>query len=82
MSALKEENKNRVIMPVNESLQRSKAVLFVLFVTFFSAFTIVVLKNDLVNKKIEEVENIVLDYIGKENFLLDDEILTIISGPL
>lgn len=63
-------------MPVNDRLQRTKAVLFVLFVTFFSAFTIVVLKNDLVNKKIDEIENIVLDYIGKENFLLDDIVVS------
>ena len=37
-------------MPVNDSLQRSKAVLFVLFITFFSAFIVVVLKNDLVKR--------------------------------
>ena len=72
MNKIKEENKNRVIMPVDDRLLRSKAVFFVLFITFFSAFAIVILKNDLVNKKINEIENIVLDYIGKESFLLDD----------
>ena len=72
MNKVKEDDKNRVIMPVNDLLPRSKAVLFVLFITFFSAFVIVVLKNDLVNKKIDEIEDIVLDYVGKENFLLDD----------
>ena len=71
-----EKDKNRTIRPVNDCLQRSKAVLFVLFVTFFSAFTVVVLKNDLVNKKINETRDIVLDYIGKENFLLDDIVIT------
>lgn len=71
-----EKDKNRTIMPVNDCLQRAKAVLFVLFVTFFSAFTVVVLKNDLVNKKINETRDIVLDYIGKENFLLDDIVVT------
>ena len=78
MNKIKEEskNKNRVIMPVNNRLQRSKAVLFVLFITFFCAFMIVVLKDDLVNKKIDEIENIVLDYIGKENFLLDDIVVS------
>jgi cell division protein FtsQ len=76
MNEQKEEIKNRVIMPVNDVWLRSKAVLFVLFVTFFSAFIIVVLKNDLVNKKIDEVENLILDYVGKENFMLDDIVLS------
>lgn len=70
------ENKNRIITPVNDSLLRFRAVLFVLFITFFSAFTIVVLKNDLVNKKIEETQNLILDYVGKENFLLDEIIVS------
>ena len=51
------DDKNKVVMPVNDRLQRSKAVFFVLFVTFFTAFTIVALKNDLVNKKIEKYNN-------------------------
>ncbi len=76
MNKVNEEDKNRVIMPVNDLLSRSKAVLFVLFITFFSAFIVVVLKNDLVNKKIDEFENIVLDYVGKENFLLDDIVVS------
>ena len=76
MDKQKEEIKNRVVMPVNDCLLRSKAVLFVLFVTFFSAFIIVVLKNDLVNKKIDEIENLILDYVGKENFLLDDIVVS------
>lgn len=76
MNKVNEEDKNRVIMPVNDLLPRSKAVLFVLFITFFSAFIVVVLKNDLVNKKIDEFENIVLDYVGKENFLLDDIVVS------
>ena len=71
-----EKNKNRTIRPVNDCLQRTRAVVFVLFVTFFSAFMVVVLKNDLVNKKISETRDLVLDYIGKENFLLDDVIIT------
>ena len=70
------ENKNRIITPVNDSLLRFRAVFFVLFITFFSAFTIVVLKNDLVNKKIEETQNLILDYVGKENFLLDEIIVS------
>ncbi len=71
-----EKDKNRTIRPVNDCLQRSKAVFFVLFITFFSAFIVVVLKNDLVNKKINETKDIVLDYIGKESFLLDDIVVT------
>ena len=63
-------------MPINDCLQRVRAVFFVLFVTFFSAFLVVVLKDDLVNKKIEETKNIILDYVGKENFLLNDIIIT------
>ena len=71
-----EKNKNRTISPVNDCMQRARAVFFVLFLTFFGAFLIVVLKNDLVNKKIDEIKNLVLDYIGKDNFLLDDIIVT------
>lgn len=71
-----EKNKNRTVSPVNDCMQRARAVFFVLFVTFFGAFLIVVLKNDLVNKKIDETKNLVLDYIGKDNFLLDDIIVT------
>ena len=71
-----DKDKNRIIRPVNDCLLRSKAIFFVLFITFFSAFTIVVLKNDLVNKKIAETQNLVLDYVGKENFLLNDIIIT------
>ena len=70
------KDKNRIIRPVNDSLQRARAVFFVLFITFFSAFTVVVLKNDLVNKKINETRNIILDYVGKENFLLNDIVIT------
>ena len=70
-----DKDKNRIIRPVNDCLLRSKAIFFVLFITFFSAFTIVVLKNDLVNKKIAETQNLVLDYVGKENFLLNDIII-------
>lgn len=71
-----DKDKNRIIRPVNDCLLRSEAIFFVLFITFFSAFTIVVLKNDLVNKKIAETQNLVLDYVGKENFLLNDIIIT------
>ena len=73
---LDEKNKNSTIRPINNRFLRAKAMLFVLFVTFFSAFMIVILKNDLVNKKIKEAEEIVLDYIGKEKFLLEDIIIT------
>ncbi len=73
---LDENNKNSTIRPLNNSFLRAKAMLFVLFITFFSAATIVILKNDLVNKKIAETQEIVLDYIGKEKFLLDDIIIS------
>ena len=70
------KDKNRTIRPVNDCLQRTRAVFFVLFVTFFSAFVVVVLKNDLVNKKIDETRSIVLDYVGKEHFWLSDIVIT------
>ena len=73
---LKKANKNRVIRPARLWPDRMKATLFLLFLLVFSASSIVILKNDLVNKKIKEAEEIVLDYIGKEKFLLEDIIIT------
>ena len=64
-----------VVFPTIEWPKRMRATLFVLFFTFLFGGLIVVLKNDLVNKKIVETRNWVLDYIGKEGFALDDIIL-------
>jgi cell division protein FtsQ len=73
---LKKTNKNRVIRPARLWPDRMKATLFLLFLLVFSASSIVILKNDLVNKKIDEVKNEILDYIGAQGFYLDDIIIT------
>ena len=43
----------------------------VLFLTFLVAALIVILKDDLVNKKIDELENQLLDYVGERAFALE-----------
>ena len=67
---------NKVVRPVVEWPARLRATLAVLFLTFLVASVIIVLKNDLVNKKIDEVQNWVLDYVGQKGFALQDVILT------
>ena len=54
---------------------RFLATLFVLLIIGFVASAIIILKNDLVNKKITEAENLVLDYIGAKGFGLDDIVI-------
>ena len=51
---------------------RLVATLFVLMMIAFFAAMIVILKNDLVHKKITETQDFVLDYIGQKGFSLGD----------
>ena len=67
---------NKIIRPVIEWPARMRASLAVLILTFLIAAMVIVLKNDLVNKKIDEVQDLVLDYVGKNGFSLQDIILT------
>lgn len=64
-----------VISPAVEWPKRLRATLFVLFFTFLVGGLIVVLKNDLVNKKIAETRNCFLDYVGEQGFALEDIVL-------
>lgn len=66
---------DKVITPPKEWPGRLRASLFVMAMITLVACLIVILKNDLVNKKIEETENVILDFIGKEGFGLDDIII-------
>lgn len=54
---VKKDLNERIIRPPREWPGRLKATLFVLISIMIVAALIVILKNDLVNKKIEEVEN-------------------------
>ena len=74
--AVKKENDGKVLRPAREWPDRLKASLFVLFLTAFAAAAIVILKNDLVNKKIIETQSAVLDYIGAKGFALEDIVIT------
>ena len=74
--AVKKENDGKVLRPAREWPDRLKASLFVLFLTAFAAAAIVILKNDLVNKKIIEAQSAVLDYIGAKGFALEDIVIT------
>ena len=67
---------NKIVRPVIEWPARMRASLAVLILTFLIAAMVIVLKNDLVNKKIDEVQDLVLDYVGKNGFSLQDIILT------
>ena len=51
---------------------RLAATLFVVMMIAFFAAMIVILKNDLVHKKITETQDFVLDYIGQKGFSLGD----------
>lgn len=73
---VKKDLNERIIRPPREWPGRLKATLFVLISIMIVAALIVILKNDLVNKKIEEVENTALDYIGAQGFALDDIVIT------
>lgn len=74
-SQIKKEIEDRVFFPTIEWPKRMMATLFVLFFTFLFGGLIVVLKNDLVNEKIEETKDWFLDYIGKEGLALEDIVL-------
>lgn len=67
---------DKILRPVRDWPDRFKASLFVLGMIALAAFLIVILKNDLVNKKIVEAQNAVLDYIGAHGFVLEDIIVT------
>lgn len=74
--SLKKDENNRVIRPPKEWPNRLKATLFVLVLTAVVAAIIVILKNDLVHKKIAETENYVLDFIGAQGFGVQDIVIT------
>ena len=67
---------DKILRPVRDWPDRFKASLFVLGMIALAAFLIVILKNDLVNKKIVEAHDAVLDYIGAHGFVLEDIIVT------
>ena len=71
----KDEN-NKVIRPPKEWPNRLKVTLFVLVLIAVIASAIVILKNDLVHKKIAEAEEYVLDFIGAQGFGLQDIVIT------
>lgn len=73
---VKKKTDDKVIRPLCEWPARLKATLFVLILMATTAALILILKNDLVTKKIEETENMVLDYIGARGFALDDIVIT------
>lgn len=79
MAEQKPENKKedeKIRCPVKEWPGRLRASLFVAALITLIASLIVVLKNDLVNKKIDETQNALLDFIGKEGFGLDDIVIS------
>ena len=65
------KKESKVICPVKIWPMRLRASLVVLFLTFLVAALIVILKDDLVNKKIDELENQLLDYVGERAFALE-----------
>ena len=71
-----DSDNDKIIRPVKNWPARLRATLVVLLFTYLVAGAIVVLKNDLINKKIEETKNIFLDYVGAKEFALDDIIIT------
>ena len=69
------QNQEKIMRPVKKWPGRLRASLFVLAMITLIASSIVILKNDLVNKKIIETQNAVLDFIGKKGFGLDDIVI-------
>jgi cell division protein FtsQ len=67
---------DNIVSPLREWPARLRATTVVLGFIFGVAALIVILKNDLVNKQIEETENLVLDYIGAKAMALDDVVIT------
>lgn len=74
--SLKKDENNKVIRPPKEWPNRLKATLFVLILIALVAAIIVILKNDLVHKKIAEAEDYVLDFVGAQGFGLQDIVIT------
>lgn len=66
----------KVILPQKEWPARMRATLAILLITFAISATIIILKNDLVGKKIASIRNTTLDYIGYNGFALQDIIIT------
>lgn len=75
MAQDKIQNDSKVIFPRREWSGRLQATFVVLLFVFLSAALVVILKNDLVNKQIQEIENSFLTYIGKQGFVLDDVVV-------
>ena len=73
MTETSSAKKNEIIKRLpKEWPARLVATLFVGFIIAFFAAMIVILKNDLVHKKITETQDFVLDYIGHKGFSLGD----------
>ena len=69
-------NQDAVVMRLpKEWPMRLRATLAVLAVIGIAASLIVVLKNDLVHKKILEFEDKILDCVGEQHFRLDDVVV-------
>lgn len=71
-----ENDNEKIIKPVKNRMARFRAVVTVLLFTYLIAGAIIILKNDLINKKIDEVKNAFFDYVGAKDFALDDVIVT------
>ncbi len=71
-----ETDNEKVITPVKYWPARLRATLVVLLSTYLFAASIVVLKNDLINKKIEEIKNSILDFVGAKELALEDVVVT------
>lgn len=69
------QNQEKVMRPMKKWPGRLRASLFVLAMIILIASLIVILKNDLVNKKIIETQNAILDLVGEKGFGLDDIVI-------
>lgn len=67
---------DKVVRLPKEWPNRLKATLFVLMMIGIAFVSAVVLKNDLVRRQMEEIENYALDFIGAKGFGLDDIVIT------
>ncbi len=72
----KTDNGSKILRSAKEWPDRLRASVFVLCLIGLAAALIVVLKNDLVNKKIIETQGAILDYIGAKGFAVEDVVVT------
>ncbi len=73
--SIKKINKNSIMRPAKLWPARMRATLILLSTLLLISVFIVVLKDDLVNKKIDEFKSNILDYVGRHGFYLDDVII-------